>query len=111
MTFVDLAGYEPSDPSNSGTTKFISQSLNSLQRILISITTVDSVPSFRSSSLTRVLRKFFSVDCKIFLLATVRFSALSIRGNLNALKSVSMFTGMRRKQNSKNQNEYVHRRK
>lgn len=84
------------------TTKFINQSLTSLQKVLISITTDDSVPSFRSSTLTQILRRYFSIDCKICLLATVSATALSIRGNLNALKSVSMFTGLKRSRKSHN---------
>lgn len=96
LTWVDLAGYEPSNSSTLISTGFINGSLASLQRILMSLIRRDEKPAYRTSTLTQYLRKFLVTNCKIILMATVSFSKLSVRGNSYAIRTVSTFTGKRR---------------
>lgn len=97
MVFVDLAGYEPLNSCDAGSTKFINSSSTSLQGVLMSMTQFNSILSYRNSQLTRILRPYLSTKCKIILFATLRVSSLTLRGNLNTLRSVSMFTGVKRR--------------
>lgn len=105
ITFVDLAGYEPSCSAEGNVSNFINQSLLSLQRVLMGLMRNADKPSYRSSPLTKMLKEFFVGTCKIVLLATISVKTSSLRGNLNTLRSVALFTG-RKKINDGNKSKY-----
>lgn len=94
--FVDLAGFEPTDGTDSASSLFINSTLLTLQNVLKAIVSKSVQIPFRESILTKILRPYLLTQCKIFILGTVALQTFTTRNDHTTLKFVSSLTGKRR---------------
>lgn len=100
ILFIDLAGFEPLDLVECGTSSFINSSLLTLQNVLLSLVARSSQIPFRESMLTRILQPYLLSESKIIVLATIGLTHEYIRSDHNVLKFMTRITGKKRKKKS-----------
>lgn len=86
LVFMDLAGFEPISNSDTKITTFINSSLAALQGVLTSFVKRDDKISFRNSLLTRLMKPYLHMESKIVLMAAVKMTKSTLRGDLNTLR-------------------------
>lgn len=97
IIFVDLAGFEPADEHDCASSSFINSTLLTLQNVLRAIANNSSRIPFRESLLTRILKPFLLLRCKIFVMGTVALKTINARMDSTTLKFVSSITGRKLK--------------